>query len=59
MREVEYDLAAESLLYASADTGYHAGGFAFAEIKPTYNAEYLTAYSGRFEKTGSLTERCS
>jgi len=42
---VEYDLAAESLLYASADTGYHAGGFAFAEIKPTYNAEYLTAYS--------------
>jgi iron complex outermembrane recepter protein len=42
---VEYDLARESLLYASWDSGYHAGGFAFAEIKPTYAPEYISAYS--------------
>lgn len=42
---VEYDAAPNSLLYASADTGYHAGGFAFALFKPTYDPEVLTAYS--------------
>jgi len=42
---VEYDLAKDSLLYASWDSGYHAGGFAFAEIKPTYAPEFLSAYS--------------
>jgi iron complex outermembrane receptor protein len=42
---LEYDLTPDSLLYASWDTGYHAGGFAFAEIKPTYNPERLSAYS--------------
>jgi iron complex outermembrane receptor protein len=42
---LEYDLAKESLLYANWDTGYHAGGFAFAEIKPTYLPEYVSAYS--------------
>jgi len=42
---VEYDLATDSLLYASADTGYHAGGFAFARIKPTYAPEFIKAYS--------------
>lgn len=42
---LEYDLAKESLLYANWDTGYHAGGFAFAQIKPTYDPEYLSAYS--------------
>ena len=42
---VEYDLAKDSLLYASWDSGYHAGGFAFAEIKPTYAPEYISAYS--------------
>ena len=42
---LEYDLAKNSLLYANWDTGYHAGGFAFAEIKPTYLPEYLSAVS--------------
>jgi iron complex outermembrane recepter protein len=42
---VEYDLGKHSLLYASWDTGYHAGGLAFANIKPNYAPEYLTAYS--------------
>jgi iron complex outermembrane recepter protein len=42
---LEYDLSANSLIYASWDTGYHAGGFAFAQIKPTYNPESLSAYS--------------
>lgn len=42
---VEFDAASDSLLYASADTGYHAGGFAFALFKPTYDPEVLTAYS--------------
>jgi len=42
---LEYDLDSDSLLYANWDTGYHAGGFAFAEIKPTYAPEFLNAYS--------------
>lgn len=42
---LEYDLADDSLLYANWDTGYHAGGFAFAEIKPTYEPETISAYS--------------
>ena len=41
----EYDVSPDSLLYVSVDTGYHAGGFAFALIKPTYDPEVLTAYS--------------
>lgn len=42
---VEFDLSPDSLLYVSWDTGYHAGGFAFANIKPTYAPEFLTAYA--------------
>ncbi len=42
---LEYDVAKDSLLYASWDSGYHAGGFAFAEIKPTYAPEYISAYA--------------
>ena len=42
---LEYDLDSDSLLYANWDTGYHAGGFAFAEIKPTYAPEFLNAWS--------------
>ena len=42
---LEYDLAKDSLLYANWDSGYHAGGFAFADIKPTYAPEFLSAYS--------------
>jgi iron complex outermembrane receptor protein len=42
---LEYDVGRDSLLYANWDSGYHAGGFAFAEIKPTYAPEFLSAYS--------------
>jgi iron complex outermembrane receptor protein len=42
---LEYDVAKDSLLYANWDSGYHAGGFAFAVIKPTYAPEFLSAYS--------------
>jgi iron complex outermembrane receptor protein len=42
---VEYDLSANSLLYASWDTGYHAGGFAFSQLKPQYAPEILSAYA--------------
>jgi iron complex outermembrane recepter protein len=42
---IEYDLASDSLLYASWDSGYHAGGFAFATIKPTYAPEFISAYA--------------
>jgi iron complex outermembrane receptor protein len=42
---LEYDLAKDSLLYANWDTGYHAGGFSFAEIKPSYDPETISAYS--------------
>lgn len=42
---LEYDLSENSLLYANWDTGYHAGGFSFAEIKPTYAPETISAYS--------------
>jgi iron complex outermembrane receptor protein len=42
---LEYDLTKDSLLYASWDSGYHAGGFAFAQVKPTYEPETISAYS--------------
>jgi iron complex outermembrane receptor protein len=42
---IDYDLTPHSMLYANWDTGYHAGGFAFANIKPTYQPEYVSAYS--------------
>ena len=42
---LEYDVGKDSLLYANWDSGYHAGGFAFARIKPTYAPEFLSAYS--------------
>jgi iron complex outermembrane recepter protein len=42
---LEYDLTPESLLYGRWDTGYHAGGFAFAQIEPTYKPEWLSAFS--------------
>ena len=42
---VEFDLSANSLLYASWDTGYHAGGFAFSQLKPQYAPEILSAYA--------------
>lgn len=41
----EYDLGPKSLVYASVETGYHAGGFQMAEGRPSYKPEYITAYS--------------
>ncbi|WP_310533691.1 TonB-dependent receptor [Novosphingobium sp.] len=42
---VEFDLAAQSMLYASIETGYRSGGFAAAIGFETYNPEYITAYT--------------
>lgn len=39
----EFDVAPRSLLYASYETGYHAGGFSLAPGYETYQPEYLTA----------------
>ncbi|MFT3907230.1 MAG: TonB-dependent receptor [Steroidobacteraceae bacterium] len=41
---VEFDVAAESLLYANARTGFKAGGLAPALPPNTYKPEKLTAY---------------
>jgi iron complex outermembrane receptor protein len=42
---VEYDVGPRSLLYASYETGFHAGGFAFSTRAPTFNPESITAYT--------------
>jgi len=42
---VEYDLAPESLLYASLETGYRSGGFSPAAGFETFQPEYITAYT--------------
>lgn len=47
---VEYDVAAHSLLYASVETGYRAGGFNLAAVTAedhdqTYSPEHITAYT--------------
>jgi iron complex outermembrane recepter protein len=42
---VEYDLAAQSLLYATVSTGFKAGGFWPGLPPNTYKPEKLTAYS--------------
>ena len=41
----EYDVGPSSLVYATAETGYRAGGFQLAEGKSRYNPEFITAYS--------------
>lgn len=41
----EYDVAPDSLLYATVETGYRAGGFQLAEGRSSYKPEYITAYS--------------
>ena len=41
----EYDLAPQSLLYASYETGYRSGGFSAATGFETYQPEYLDAYT--------------
>jgi len=47
---LEYDVAPQSLLYASVETGYRSGGFNLASSTPevddsTYKPEYITAYT--------------
>lgn len=41
----EFDIAPRSLLYASAETGFKAGGFFFGNERPSYNPETITAYT--------------
>ena len=42
---VEYDLAAQSLLYASFETGFRSGGFNTATGYETFQPEYINAYT--------------
>jgi iron complex outermembrane receptor protein len=42
---LEYDVAPDSLAYASVETGYRSGGFNLAVGYPTYEPEYITAYT--------------
>ena len=43
---VDYDLTPTSLLYASVETGYHAGGFSFTtDSRRTFAPETITAYT--------------
>lgn len=41
----EFDVAPQSMLYASVETGYRSGGFSFSTIRPTFNPETITAYT--------------
>jgi iron complex outermembrane recepter protein len=41
----EYDVTRSSLLYASIETGFKAGGFFFSSDNPTYQPEKITAYT--------------
>jgi len=41
----EFDVAQDSLLYASVETGYRAGGFQLSEGNPSYKPEFITAYT--------------
>ncbi|MGO4167667.1 TonB-dependent receptor [Novosphingobium sp. YAF33] len=41
----EFDIAPESLLYASVESGYRAGGFQLSEGNPSYDPEFITAYT--------------
>jgi iron complex outermembrane recepter protein len=42
---IEFEPRNGSLLYASVETGYRSGGFAFSSFKPTYSPETITAYT--------------
>lgn len=42
---IEFDVAPRSLLYATVETGYRAGGFNPATGYETYEPEYITAYT--------------
>jgi iron complex outermembrane recepter protein len=41
----EYDVTSSSMLYASVETGFKAGGFFFTDDNPTYQPEKITAYT--------------
>jgi iron complex outermembrane receptor protein len=41
----EYDLAPQSLLYASYESGFHSGGFSLAAGHETFQPEYIDAYT--------------
>ena len=41
----EYDVASDSLLYATVESGYRAGGFQLSEGNPSYKPEFITAYT--------------
>ena len=42
---VDYDLTPQSLLYASVETGFKAGGFFFSSDNGVYKPETITAYT--------------
>lgn len=42
---VEYDVAEDSLLYATFETGYRAGGVDLSIAAPTYDPEYIDAFT--------------
>lgn len=42
---VEFDVAPRSLLYASFETGFRSGGFAFSATKPSFNPEKIEAWT--------------
>lgn len=42
---VEFDVADQSLLYASIESGYRSGGFSAAAGFETYQPEFITAYT--------------
>ena len=42
---IEYDAGPDSLLYASFENGFHAGGFAFAQIASTFRPEKIDAWT--------------
>ena len=41
----QYDLSPRNMIYASFETGYHAGGFSFARGLDSYQPETLDAYT--------------
>jgi iron complex outermembrane receptor protein len=41
----EYEMSSDSMVYASYETGYHSGGFAFARGLETYRPETLDAWT--------------
>lgn len=41
----EFDITSENLLYATAQTGYRAGGFQLASNNTTYNPENIVAFT--------------